>query len=130
MVSNRTLENADFIDMSIPNASGSIYSTVQDLYAWNEALAKPGRLLTAHSLEEMFAIYPETLLQEMHYGYGIVIAQRFGRDLYYHGGGVNGFETVIQRYPKDAIGIIVLENLDPAKPWEVADHIASLLFAR
>jgi D-alanyl-D-alanine carboxypeptidase len=127
MVKDGHLRNADFIDMSIPYAAGSLYSTVEDLYRWNEALAGK-KLLPDASLQQMFSVYPETLLQGMHYGYGVVIAQRFGRLLYHHGGGVNGFETVIQRYPKERICIIVLENLDPSEPWTVADHIASDLF--
>jgi D-alanyl-D-alanine carboxypeptidase len=120
--------NADFIDMSIPNAAGSIYSTVEDLYRWNEALAN-GKLLSDTSTHEMFASYPETLLQGQHYGYGVVIAERFGRLLYYHGGGVKGFETVIQRYPKQHVCIVVLENLDPTRPWDIGDRIASELFS-
>jgi CubicO group peptidase (beta-lactamase class C family) len=128
MIRDGHVSNADFIDMSIPNAAGSIYSTVEDMYRWSEALNAQGRLLTAKSLDEMFAVYPETLLQGMHYGYGVVIAQKFGRQLYYHGGGVKGFETVIQRYPKEGICIVVLENLDPTKPWDIADRIASDLF--
>lgn len=119
--------NAEFIDMSIPNAAGSIYSTVEDLYRWNEAFAN-GKLLSENSTRQMFALYPETLLQGMHYGYGVVLAERFGRALYYHGGGVKGFESVIQRYTKDKVCIIVLENIDPSAPWEIGDRIASELF--
>src|ERR1700682_3291911 len=88
MIQDGNVTNADFIDMSIPNASGSIYSTVEDMYRWNESMTAPGKLLTARSLKEMFAVYPETLFQGMHYGYGVVIAQKYGRQLYYHGGGV------------------------------------------
>ena len=29
---------ADFIDMSIPYAAGALYSTVEDLYTWDQAL--------------------------------------------------------------------------------------------
>jgi len=121
------ITNADFIDMSIPFAAGSIYSTVEDMYRWNEALAN-GKLLSAASTHQMFAIYPETLAEGMHYGYGVVLAQRFSKQLYYHGGGVKGFESVIQRYPKEHICIVILENLDPTSPWNLADHIASELF--
>ena len=119
------IENADFIDMSIPNASGSVYSTTEDMYRWNEAIAK---LLSAASMEAMFKIYSETLFQGQHYGYGVVLAERFGKNLYYHGGGVKGFETVLQRYPKEHVSIIVLENLDPTTPWDIGDRIASYLF--
>ncbi len=131
MIKDGKITNADFIDMSVPNASGSIYSTVEDMYRWNEALAKPGTLLTAHSLEEMFAVYPETTAYGgQNYGYGVVIAHKFGKLLYYHGGGVNGFESVVQRYPKEGVCIVVLANLDPSKPWDLADHIAAALFTQ
>lgn len=119
--------NADFIDMSIPYAAGSIYSTVEDMLRWSEALAH-GQLLSKRSSDAMFALYPEASLQGQHYGYGVVLAHRFGRDLQYHGGGVKGFESVIQRYPKDGMCIVVLENLDPTAPWDLGDRIASLLF--
>jgi len=32
------IANADFIDMSVPFSAGGIYSTVEDMYRWNEAL--------------------------------------------------------------------------------------------
>src|SRR5262249_11022667 len=32
------LRNADYLDMSIPYAAGSLYSTVEDLYRWDRAL--------------------------------------------------------------------------------------------
>lgn len=86
--------NADFGDMTVPFAAGSIYSTVEDIFRWNEALTVPGRLLTAHSLEQMFAVYPETTAYGgQNYGYGVVIAHRFGKLLYYHGGGWNGLQS-------------------------------------
>lgn len=98
--------NAGCIDMSIPYAAGSIYSTVEDMLRWNEALAH-GTLLSQRPTEEMFTPYPETIFQDQHYGYGVVLAQRFGRALQYHGGGVNGFDSVIQRYPEDQLCIVV-----------------------
>ena len=61
----------------------------------------------AHSLEKMFAVYPETTAYGgQNYGYGVVIAHRFGKLLYYHGGGWNGFESVLQRYPAERVCIV------------------------
>jgi CubicO group peptidase (beta-lactamase class C family) len=123
--------NADFGDMTVPCAAGSIYSTVEDIFRWNEALAVPGRLLTAHSLEQMFAVYPETTAYGgQNYGYGVVIAHRFGKVLYYHGGGWNGFGSVLQQYPAERVCIVVLENTDHANPVDIGDHIASALFGQ
>jgi CubicO group peptidase (beta-lactamase class C family) len=120
--------NADFIDMSVPYAAGGIYSTVEDMYRWNEKLMQDGKLLSADSMAQMFTPYPEANYQGQHYGYGVVITQKFGRLLYYHGGGVEGFSSSIQRYPKEKICIIVLSNLGTAKPWEMGDHVAADLF--
>lgn len=123
------LANADFIDMSGPYAAGGIYSTVEDMYRWSEALAQEGKLLSASSLKQMFTEYPEAVYQGQHYGYGVVInRQKFGKLLYYHGGGVEGFSSVIQRYSAEGVCIVVLSNLDSYKPWELGDHIAADLF--
>ena len=94
------ITNSDFIDMNGPFAAGGIYSTVEDMYRWNDALTSPAKLLTADSLAQMFAVYTETTAYGgQNYGYGVVLTHKFSRLLYYHGGGVNGFESVIQRYP-------------------------------
>ena len=65
---------------------------------------------------------PGTLFKGQHYGYGVVLAERFGKTLYYHGGGVKGFETVLQRYPKERVSIVVLENLDPTRQWDIGSN--------
>ena len=58
-VKNGRIANADFIDMSGPSAAGGLYSTVEDLFLWNEALAEDGKLLSAGSLKQMFTECPE-----------------------------------------------------------------------
>lgn len=117
--------------MTVPFAAGGIYSTAEDMFRWNEALTVPGRLLTAHFLDEMFAVYPETTAYDkQNYCYGIVIAHRFGRLLCYHGGGWNGFGSVLQRYPAERVCIVVLANIDHANPVDIGDHIAAALFGQ
>ena len=69
---NGRLENADSIDMSVPYAAGDIYSTVEDLYRWNEALVQDGKLLSAASRKQMFTEYAEAEHEGQHYGYGVV----------------------------------------------------------
>lgn len=123
--------NADFIDMSVPFAAGDIYSTVEDMYRWNEALAEDGRLLSAESRKQMFTEYPEATHEGQHYGYGVVISRlKFGRLLYYHGGGISGFASSLQRYPNDRVSIVILSNLETYQPWELGDRIASDLFGQ
>ena len=99
----------------------------------SEALAH-GKLLNADSTERMFHIYPETAAHGMHYGYAQVIGERFGHKLQYHGGGITGFNSVLQRYPESGLVIAVLSNEDvegspePVKSWELGDGLARIWF--
>jgi hypothetical protein len=98
-----TLENADFLDTTSAWSAGGFYTTVNDLIVWNEALAHQ-KLLNADSTQRMLSVYPETVLQGMHYGYAVVLAEHFGHKLQYHGGGITGFQSVLQRYPDVGLG--------------------------
>jgi CubicO group peptidase (beta-lactamase class C family) len=127
------LRNADPIDPRSAWSAGGFYSTVHDLTVWSEALAH-GKLLNPDSTKRMFAVYPETLLEGMHYGYGVVLAERFGHELQYHGGGIRGFTSVLQRYPQVNLVIAVMSNLDsdttppPMESWVVGDGLAQIWF--
>jgi CubicO group peptidase (beta-lactamase class C family) len=126
---NGRLENAGYVDASVPFAAGGLYSTVEDLYKWNEALAT-GRLLSADSQRAMFTPYPEAELAGMHYGYGVVLTEKFGQPRYFHGGGIQGFASSIERYPQSNICIVVLSNEDEVKSWDLATRLAGLLLGK
>ncbi len=102
-------ENAAYLDMSIPYAAGSMYSTVDDLYLWDQALYTD-KLLSAASKELMF----KPFLQEYAYGWGVRNASFKHNDqpvqIIEHGGGINGFSTVITRVPKEKNLIVLLDN--------------------
>lgn len=89
--------NAPYLDMSLPYAAGSMYSTVDDLYLWDQALYTD-RVLSAQSKELM---YKPTLRD---YAYGWFIAKaKLGTGTetvpsINHGGGINGFNTLIMRF--------------------------------
>jgi D-alanyl-D-alanine carboxypeptidase len=126
---NGALENAEPVEASIPWSAGGFYSTVRDLITWGAALGSD-RILSKASASQMFRVYPETALQGMHYGYGIVLAERFGRPLRYHGGGINGFSSVLQIYPRDSLVIAVLSNLEvgaaKVPSWTLGDRLATV----
>ena len=116
--------------MSIPFPAGGIDSTVEDMHRWNEALSAPGERLSSDSPKQRFAEYPEATHERQHYSHEVVISRlKFGQLLSYHGGGVEGFSSSIQRHPDDRVCIVVLSNFASYKPWELGDHIASDLFA-
>src|SRR5437660_11247057 len=64
----RGYETAPYLDMSIPYAAGSLYSTVEDLYLWDQALYGE-KMLSAKSKELMFK--PNL----NNYGYGFVMTK-------------------------------------------------------
>jgi CubicO group peptidase (beta-lactamase class C family) len=101
---------ADFVDMSIPYAAGGLYSTVEDLYKWDQALYK-NELLPQDYLDQIFAAHVALPNSDgMAYGYGWVVGLEDRRQIITHGGGIEGFVTNIARYPEDETVIIILSN--------------------
>ena len=60
------LRNTDYLDMSIPYAAGSLYSTTRDLLHWQEKLFG-GKIFSSQSLEKMITLFKNT------YGFGVSI---------------------------------------------------------
>ncbi len=131
-------KNARYLDMSLPYAAGSLYSTVEDLYRWDRALAA-GKVLSAEMQTKMFAPHVKAaeVPQNMHYGYGWFIGQfdhpvEEGGKLnrVWHGGGINGFNTTIQRIPKDDHLIVLLNNTPAASLYKIAEEIRAILYGK
>lgn len=115
------LINADYYDMSIPSGAGGLYSTVEDMFLWDQALYTE-KLVKKTSLEKMFTPF------KANYGYGWFINKKFNRKCISHGGGVNGFSTYIARYVDDRLVIVVLSNNDEAPTGDIADGLAAIVF--
>ncbi len=102
-------KNAPYLDMSLPYAAGAMYSTVEDLYLWDQALYAD-RVLSAQSKDLMF----KPNLSDYAYGWVITKARLGdGTDTapkITHGGGINGFSTVIVRFPVEKHLIVLLDN--------------------
>ena len=103
--------NAEFLDMGQPYAAGSLYSTVLDLYKWDRALYTT-KVLSAQSLEAAFTPSKYDWAEGIKYGYGWGISQVHGHKTVGHGGGINGFNTVIWRAIEEDSVSIVLSNSD------------------
>lgn len=103
--------NADFLDMGQPYAAGSLYSTVLDLYKWDRALYTT-KVLTKPSIDAAFTPNPHEWGPGIRYGYGWGITGIGGTKAVGHGGGINGFSTVIWRdIDRDAV-VILLSNVE------------------
>ncbi|HLM01549.1 MAG TPA: serine hydrolase [Pyrinomonadaceae bacterium] len=102
--------NAPYIDMAIPYAAGSMYSTVEDLYKWDQSLYED-KVLSADSRKLMFT--PGL----SNYGYGIRISDlplgksdRKTKIIWHGGGGINGFNSLISRAVEKRQTVIILDN--------------------
>ncbi|GAB3900171.1 hypothetical protein GCM10028803_22560 [Larkinella knui] len=101
--------NAPYLDMTIPYAAGSLYSTVEDLYRWDQVLYTD-KMLSAASKKALFTPFQANYA----YGWGVGKAKIGQRKdsvlLISHGGGINGFNTQFTRIPTDKHTIILLNN--------------------
>lgn len=104
-----TYVNAPYLDMTIPYAAGSLYSTVEDLYLWDRALYTD-KLLSDDLKKQVFT----PGLQN--YGFGWAISKRklhddkTELDTIAHGGGINGFNTTLVRVPEKKELVVLLDN--------------------
>jgi CubicO group peptidase (beta-lactamase class C family) len=116
---------ADFIDMSIPYAAGGLYSTVEDLYRWDQALYTD-KLIPKNLRDKMFT--PFVPLGGFGYGYGWGIGKEGDRPVVSHVGGVQGFTSSITRYPNDKVVIIVLSNREDGNSGAIGVQLAKIVF--
>ena len=118
---------ADYIDMSIPHAAGALYSTVEDLYRWDQALYTK-QLVSQELLDLMFTPHATMSGAGFSYGYGWAVGELKDHKLVDHGGGIEGFATEIRRYIDDKVTIIILSNRDTTGVLSTADLIAEAVF--
>jgi len=118
--------HAPYLDMASSYAAGSLYSTVEDLYKWDQALYTD-KLLPADLKQKIFTPGLE------HYGYGWTIDilptndPGAGQTIIAHGGGINGFNTLEQRLVSDHAFIVLLNNTPGADLGEMAKGIRAIL---
>jgi D-alanyl-D-alanine carboxypeptidase len=118
---NSRIENAAYLAMSLPYAAGAIYSTIDDLLAWQRALAAAKPIGRA-SRDLMFADHGHG------YGFSWGIQRQFSRRQYVHAGGINGFSVVLSHYPDDDLTIVLLANIQAAPVQKIARDLAALYF--
>ena len=115
-------------DQSLTSAvlgDGGIYSSVDDLYLWDQSLYTT-KLVSAKMLQQAFTppVLPNG--KQTSYGFGWEIGEFHGAKAYRHSGGTMGFRTLILRLPERKTTIIVLANRNESKPGEIAESIADL----
>lgn len=132
--SGRDYVNSSYLDMSIPYAAGSIYSTVEDLYKWDQGL-----YTTSILPEKYMTMYVKPYISSFgnaHYAYGWGVGYaKIGssKDSIYtisHGGGINGFNTNISRATSDKSLIVLLNNTGGAPLNEMTRAIRGIMYGK
>jgi len=104
-------ENPYFYDASLLIASGGLYSTVEDMYLWDQALYTE-KLVKASTLEQAFMPGKLNDGSLTNYGFGWMLHDYCGLRELDHLGGQPGFSTYIGRYIDQRFSVIILSN-DP-----------------
>ncbi len=123
--------NAAYLDMSLPFAAGALYSTVEDLFKWDQALYGE-KILSAENKEKMFTGYVDDSRGD--YGYGWEIAKETVDDKgdstlsISHGGSIFGFSSLIVRLPENKQLVVLLNNTDSAPLNKIYTGIKNILY--
>ena len=120
-------------------AAGGLVSSAEDLAKFVLAF-ESRKLLGESSVEQIYA--PAKLVdnekvdlemggmfkgEKTSYGFGWWLTVYRGHRLYTHGGGVSGFQAIINRYTDDKTAIIVLSNSKTAGVDRIASGIADII---
>lgn len=124
--------NSDYLDMSIPYAAGSMYSTAEDLFLWDQALYTD-KLLPKELMDLYFKPYVAAW-GDSHYAYGWGVGKEMigntedSVDAIAHGGGINGFNTNISRVIADKSLVVLLNNTGGSSLNEMTRAIRGILY--
>ncbi len=123
-------ENANYIHMTTPYAAGALYSTVEDLYLWDQALYTE-TLLPKKYIDLLFKKHTPAWGQ--HYGYGWEIGNmpigntKNQSQTISHSGSINGFNTKITRFTEDQSLVVLLNNTGGGPLFDMTAAINGIL---
>ncbi len=112
----------------MPNAlgAGSVYSTVEDMFKWDAAL-RENKVISDSSKKAMLT--PK--LSNYGFGWIIIKSQKFNSTdsvtVITHGGGINGFNTLVMSSLEDYRYAAVFNNTGIAPLGEIARKIMNIL---
>lgn len=111
--------NADYVDMSIPQGAGSLYSTTRDLLKWEQGLFG-GRVLNTASMTQFTTPFRND------YALGVEVTARDGHTVVHHNGGIEGFNTWLARDRDAGLTVVVLGNLNGPGPDKLGADLMTL----
>lgn len=103
------------ISMTVPYAAGGVFSTVDDLWRWDQAI-RSGKVIDSTLLERAWQVRTLADGTVSGYGYGWKMCTLAGRRTIEHGGFLNGYQASLLLLPDEDVTVIVLVNNDADAP--------------
>jgi CubicO group peptidase (beta-lactamase class C family) len=116
-----SISNFDYFNLDYLFSAGGLYSTIEDLYLYDQALYTE-KLVKQNTLNQMFIPGLENS------GFGWEIFQRYNHRLIRSDGRSFGFSNSMVRFPDQKITVIVLSNIDTAGAAKIADDLSVFFF--
>jgi hypothetical protein len=121
-----TLKNQDWVSPSLnTTADGSLYLSLQDWLAWEQAL-RQRLVLRAASWEAVFTPVRLSSGKTFPHGFGWELHDGRGPAWYRHEGAWQGFQTAYFHAVDADLSVIVLANLAQARPMHIAERLAQI----
>ena len=112
---------APIVDSTIAYSAGAVYTTVGDLYKWEQSIST-NKILKPESWKAVFTPFKNK------YGYGWSIDTLYGKQTTAHSGGIHGFSSYILRFPADELAIIVFDNSSSNALSKISRSVAAIVF--
>jgi len=123
-------------DQSVTSATlgdGGIYTNVDDMQRWDQALYPGATALVDAATLDLAATPPQLPAgagATTEYGFGWFVDTYRGEKRWRHTGETSGFRNAIQRFPRRRLTVIVLTNRSSGEPGAIAERIADRLLFR
>ena len=138
IVKDRAFGYTQLADDSIGNlimrfdlvGSGGLYSTVEDLYHWDQnfydnQLGKRGQAL----IQQLQTNGRYNDGSEVDYAFAMINGEYRGLKTIHHTGSMGGYRAVYLRFPDQEFSVIILGNVDNLRPLDRAYEVADVMLA-
>lgn len=109
-----------FADMAGAHGDGGMYTTVEDLFKWDQALYSPA---FSNRIAELFT-------PKLGYAFGWMAETRLGMAEQFHTGWVPGYISRIERFPDAKLTEIFMTNVNTARLSRIARDIEAIVLGK